>query len=755
MDIELPNGVKIEGVPEGTSKDQIMQMAIQKGYATENDFGVPAKQVTPNPAVFQESTPEKIKGKKYKDVLHAPEFGGEWSMDSVFGGDAMGKLKTQLGGALTGNPEEIMGIIQKQFPEEVASGKFKFGKIGDEIAIQVPSGTYALNPKGVGVSDVVRFGVDATALTPAGGVVGAGAKQLGKGMLVAGGTQALMQGAEAGLGGDFDVEDVAMEAAFQGGFQVAAPILKPIYGAVKKKASAFGSAVKKVFDSKTSEAATAKIGRSIEKQNAKPLMQQIMADKDVIAAAEDLGLVVNPAVYSTSEMYKQLETALKAMPESKLSVLEKENINDLGLMADDLIKEYSGVTDLSELSLDFSERMLNTVKDMEDSANDIYNILDEHIPKTIRITPNNAIEYLDNHIASMGGMDEVSAKLKGVYKSLSNENGVTWGKSEQIRKDLGSAFQNQGIFKDESQNIAKGLYHALRDDGLNVAEGMEKMLEATTGQSMPLGSMALEGKKLVAERKALEEGLQGALGKDLGKSLMVELGGGVRGLQKGDPRKFTQVMAAVPDDEKSQVAVAALNYVFQNSNKAKDFGITSFVSSYEALIRHKAASDELIKHIPADAKKKMRSMYLVSKGIVDANKKSLSNPSGTAAQVVGAMNSPKGMFSKLFSVGGQMGAGAAATAPFDAGVTGAATGFLNAMKSGRNKTTESAVSMLTNPAFQRAVNAYISGNKEAAEKIIGGMSSTKKWMDSISPAAKRSITKQGLMSYLLENEEEQ
>ena len=765
MNITLPNGFEIEDVPEGITKEQVMQMAIQKGYAKQEDFAAPAiaptqnaqpiqpAQQVSNSSEFTPSTPEKLKNKKIKDVMHAPEFGGKWSIDSVFGGDAKAKFKTQLGGALTGNPEEIMGIIAKQFPEQIKSGEYQFGKSGDEIVIKVPSGIYAMNPKGLGVSDLVRFGVDVSALSPAGGIVGTSAKQMGKGMIVAGGTQALMQGAEAGLGGDFNTEDVVLEAAFQGGFQAVAPLVKPLYGALQKKASTFSTAFKKAFESKKEVDAVKSIGKSISDKKVKPLIEKIMADKDVIAAAQDLGIVVNPSTYSTNEMYKQLETALKAMPESKLSVLEKQNIQELGVIADDLIKEYSGVSDLSELSIDFSERMLNTVKDMEDSANDIYNILDEHIPKTLKITPNNAIEYLEKHIENMGGMDEISSKLKGVYKSLMNENGVTWGKAEQIRKDLGSAFQNAGVFKDESQNIMKGLYHALRDDGLNVAEGMEKMLEATTGQSLPLGNMALEGKKIVAERKALEESLQGALGKDLGKSLMVELGGGVRGLQKGETKKFAQVMAAVPDDEKSNVAVAALNYVFQNSNKSKDFGITSFVSSYEALMRNKAASEDLMKHIPDEAKKKMKSMYLVSKGIVEANKKSLANPSGTAAQVVGAMNSPSGVFAKLFSVGGQMGAGAAATAPFDAGVTGAATGFLNAMKSGKNKTTESATEMLTSPTFQRAVNAYIGGNKEAADQILSSMSSTKKWFNSLPAATKRTILKQGLISYLFANED--
>lgn len=40
MNVELPNGTVIEGVPEGTTKEQIMQKAISAGLATAEDFGI-------------------------------------------------------------------------------------------------------------------------------------------------------------------------------------------------------------------------------------------------------------------------------------------------------------------------------------------------------------------------------------------------------------------------------------------------------------------------------------------------------------------------------------------------------------------------------------------------------------------------------------------------------------------------------------------------------------------------------------------
>ena len=47
MDVTLPNGKIIRGVPEGTSKDQIRQKAISSGLATAEDFGQPTQSQAP------------------------------------------------------------------------------------------------------------------------------------------------------------------------------------------------------------------------------------------------------------------------------------------------------------------------------------------------------------------------------------------------------------------------------------------------------------------------------------------------------------------------------------------------------------------------------------------------------------------------------------------------------------------------------------------------------------------------------------
>ena len=98
MDIELPNGVVIQDIPEGTTQSQIMAAAIKAGLATEQDF-LPVLGLVDRKSVTQ-PTPYK-----------APTLGeqivgaGETGLTLLTGGTT-GLLGT-VGGALTGAYEEV------------------------------------------------------------------------------------------------------------------------------------------------------------------------------------------------------------------------------------------------------------------------------------------------------------------------------------------------------------------------------------------------------------------------------------------------------------------------------------------------------------------------------------------------------------------------------------------------------------------------------------------------------------------------
>lgn len=756
MNVTLPNGQELTGIPEGTSKADVKAKAIALGYATEADFPAAVVPVTDTPrnAGFTPTvTPEK---KGFVQGLKDFVAGGAEGERNVFAAPELNEMswraaKSGLGGLLTGDPAEIQQIIASNYPDA------EFGDIGGQMAVRFPSGDYLLQPEGIDPLDIARFGTDVAAFTPAGKVVGAGVKQLAKGGAVAGLTQSALQGVEAAVGGEFDPEDVLIEAGTQGAMQVAAPVVKAGIGKVRETTAPIIAKILGKFKAGDSAAPYEDVAKALTKEQ--NIMPEIMADPEVLKAANDLGINVNPSVYSTSDIYREMENGIKAIPGSKLSANEKETVRALGQKADDLLLEWTGTTDKSAISADFSERMLATVKSLEDEADVLYKSFDDVIPKSIKVKPQSTLDFINGQISELGGIENLDPKVARIYRQITGGKGTTFARAEgigdpalrksadlqptyalldKLRRDIGSALKGQGPFKDASQNDLKRLYGTLTDDTMKGAE------------LFGLGEEVKIAKDLVKQRKALEESLQGALGKDLSKSLMAELSAGVKGLQLGKDAKFNKIMASIPEDERQQVAISALNDIFAGgATKAKQFSLGGFVGSYESLMRNPRAAQKLFDHIPAEVKNRVDSIYKVSKGLMDANVKDLNNPSGTARAVIGAMDAPNGIINKLFKVGGQMSAGAAATAPFDAGVTGAGFGLMNALRGAKTKATQAAEDLITNPAFQDSMQKFIDGDNVAANGVLNRLKSTKDWIAGQPPEVKRAIARQGLIQYLI------
>lgn len=318
-----------------------------------------------------------------------------------------------------------------------------------------------------------------------------------------------------------------------------------------------------------------------------------------------------------------------------------------------------------------------------------------------------------------------------IYKQIKGPEEPTYALLDKLRKDIGSAaFKGKGPFKDASQNDLKLLYGTLTDDTMR-------------GASMfGLDDEVKIAKELVVKRKALEESLQGALGKDLNKSLMAELSLGVKQLQKGSDAKFDKVMAAVPMKDREEIAISALNDIFAGgTTKNKDFSLGGFVSSYESLARNNTASQKLYKYIPPEVKSRMDSIYKVSKGLMEANKRDLNNPSGTAKAVIGAMDAPNGVIDKLFKLSRHT-------------TTAATSDMVKAVATSKTKATEAASDMLSNPAFQQSMQKYINGDAVGANNILNNMKSTNVWLLTQTPETKRTILRSGLLQYLLNTEAE-
>jgi len=116
-------------------------------------------------------------------------------------------FKASLGLLSTGETGPLKAILSQQFGEDVT---FEDDEKGNVI-VNLPSGQYALNKPGLSGQDIVRGAFDMLAFTPAGRAASIPAA-IGKSAA----TEAVIESAEAGVGGEFNVEDIALAGGIGG-----------------------------------------------------------------------------------------------------------------------------------------------------------------------------------------------------------------------------------------------------------------------------------------------------------------------------------------------------------------------------------------------------------------------------------------------------------------------------------------------------------------------------------------------------------
>lgn len=249
MDVTLPNGTVIQGIPEGTPKEEIQRKAIAGGFAVAEDF--PSEEV-PGLETLQEDiqtylqdedkglidrlgeaftgeermTPE-IEG--LPDLGEAPEF-NEMSLRA---------FKANIGTFATGKPEDLKAIFKEQYGDDVS---FTQDSKGNEI-VNFPSGSYPLNRPGFSGQDIPKLVGDLSLF----GKFGVGKTILGTAGKSAG-VEAALEGVESAVGGEFTPKDVAEAGVFGGAFKSAESLLGAAWRALKGTAPAEAKELLKAAD---------------------------------------------------------------------------------------------------------------------------------------------------------------------------------------------------------------------------------------------------------------------------------------------------------------------------------------------------------------------------------------------------------------------------------------------------------------------------------------------------------------------------
>ncbi len=462
-------------------------------------------------------------------------------------------------------------------------------------------------------------------------------------------------------------------------------------------------------------------GRQVE-----PSVEDAMPDAQIMADAEELGIDLNPDHYSSNLAFRQVVQSLKSRPGSPLPAIEQKAIADLGERADELITDLGGQADKTILDANISGQFETTIKELEKQADKAYKAIDEVIPRRAQIEATESRKYIEDALADVGGDKKLLTKAEKKLLALLDGN-PTYAALDRIRKDVGNGFKGRGPFKDADSGVLSQVYKALSIDQQNAAIAF----------SPEIGATYRSAKELVAKRKAVEEQMIAAFGREVNKSLIPGLTSAATALTKGDVSKFNKLIKSLPENRRQEAVATMLNDLFSMGTRAKGDISGGFLNAYQALNRNKGAKDLIFQHLPEGARTKFDRIGRIATGIYRS--KALENKSKTAADVIAAIEDG-GLFNRLLDIGEKLtplpGTGTS--------MVGAASGIIN-----KTSTSDIATEFITSPKFKQALETSAkTGDIRDADRILKGNLRYERWKKQLSQQQLAQLTSLGFIAYI-------
>lgn len=520
--------------------------------------------------------------------------------------------------------------------------------------------------------------------------------------------------------------------------------------------------------------------QAVEGLNKQPAKEQLAIaaapDANTLAAAERLGIAehLQPDHVTTNQSYRELAQAIKSFPGSVARQEELNGLEQVAKRADELVAQAGGTEDMANLSQGVKRNMQQTQQQLSDKANQLYSQLREAIPAKAEAPADNVLAFIGKRADELGGVQNLSPMEKSIYAKLSPKsasvsaevpaNGQmsaeqyqalinpkpgaaqqpSYALLDDVRRDLTAArVKRQGQFADADSGLIKKLESELMKDQRNVVEQY--------GQT-PTFDLA---RQTVAVRKGLEDDMTSLFGKDLQGSLVGDLSSGTLALAKGDTSRFTRLINAVPEAMRKEVATSALLHGFGQNAKNNAINFNSYAKWYEALQQNRPAYAALMKHIDPEARKQLRDLYTVSKGISAATKERITT--GRLRTVQQEMEGPDNAISRVFDAvkrsSGAIAAGTLTTALGHHGA-GLAAGLASALTPGKTPVMKAADALIVSPEFRAlAMNAgnaakATQAKQDALAKALADSRAWKRFLSKLPDFEQKSIKRQGVATWL-------
>jgi len=723
--------------PEEWLASQTKQAAPVAGSAPMSPEQWAATQ--PKPMGFLEGIAESVTGRARAtpDTQALPE----WTNMPELNQMSVASFKTALG-TLMSNPKETVQILQSNFPgvqvRQDAKGNYL-------LRSSVDQKEYAI-PPGFTMGDIPRAAGAIAAFTPAGR-----AATIPGAVLASGATQSAIEASQSATGGNFNAGEVAMASgtgpigqilqrvappivqAVKKGVQrftrkspETAPQMAPVGGAImpEQQTSAAQEVVEEVAQSAApvvtatadedigklvKQASGTGFGSAVAREKLADLAQINVSAKD---AASRLGLQLPADVFSDNPQVRAAAGLTRSIAGSEAEAGWRNTVAKAVDDADEVIKQFDatfvdGTIAPGVVSQKIKDSLTTTRADLNARAKDVYDAVDEVVPKTSIVDLPKLKETLDAVKAEVteDGMSAAERKLANMI----DRGGVTYGLLKREKSLIGNALKKvESPYSSMAEGDLKRLYAALADDQLaNVGRiGGEELRQQLRGANL-----------LYAKERALGQRIVNVFGQDIEGGLANKMRTAITGAAKGDAGEFNRLLKAVPEDLRKETVATALASVTRSTRGAEKggFGFSEFADIYPKLRANPPVYKTIVETFGRDSAEVLRDLYEISKRITTARANVLTTGKANQALLQGMQaESLIGKMMESTMIKAALTGAAAFGGPIAAAATSAITG---AMTQGNKDALRAAGKVFADDKFQKLAIEVATTGKVSEDSI--------------------------------------
>ena len=152
---------------------------------------------------------------------------------------------------------------------------------------------------------------------------------------------------------------------------------------------------------------------------------------------------------------------------------------------------------------------------------------------------------------------------------------------------------------------------------------------------------------LTAKKKALENRIVGAFGKEIDGSVATLMQSAIKSAAKGDAAQFNKLMKVVPPELRKETIATALASVSSSARAGQEgaFGFAEFAKTYRGLRANPPVYKQVIEILGKDADQVLRDLFEISRRITDARAQVLTT--GKANQALVESLKAEGLIGKV------------------------------------------------------------------------------------------------------------